>query len=253
MGPGHVTLIRTPPFLFAGIPSGCVTKQTQQELESFRFLSAVCTPTTASRTSTFLLRPIYSVKVRRPRAPRRSDAPPPARSERGSAKSCGDFFPIRFAILVTRTRRQGRSCRVTFAARGLLHRCPKRHIRHVSHSHGGTYFFAVIGVTNNMEQEGGGTEKERLAEARQVVKQQAFYMKRSLDQRNLRDALKHASQMLGELRTSNLGPKVNGLVRVGAMHARAADAAHTLGGTSTCLPRGGKPSGNDSGTAAHTL
>ncbi|KOO22302.1 vacuolar sorting protein 35 [Chrysochromulina tobinii] len=58
-----------------------------------------------------------------------------------------------------------------------------------------------------MEQEGGGTEKERLAEARQVVKQQAFYMKRSLDQRNLRDALKHASQMLGELRTSNLGPK----------------------------------------------
>ena len=111
----------------------------------------------------------------------------------------------------------------------------------------------MSGVTNNMEQEGGGTEKERLAEARQVVKQQAFYMKRSLDQRNLRDALKHASQMLGELRTSNLGPKVNGLVRVGAMHARAADAAHTLGGTSTCLPRGGKPSGNDSGTAAHTL
>lgn len=67
----------------------------------------------------------------------------------------------------------------------------------------------MSGVTNNMEQEGGGTEKERLAEARQVVKQQAFYMKRSLDQRNLRDALKHASQMLGELRTSNLGPKVN--------------------------------------------
>ena len=55
----------------------------------------------------------------------------------------------------------------------------------------------MSGVTNNMEQEGGGTEKERLAEARQVVKQQAFYMKRSLDQRNLRDALKHASQMLG--------------------------------------------------------
>lgn len=78
----------------------------------------------------------------------------------------------------------------------------------------------MSGVTNNMEQEGGGTEKERLAEARQVVKQQAFYMKRSLDQRNLRDALKHASQMLGELRTSNLGPKVNGLVRGGATHAR---------------------------------
>jgi len=58
-----------------------------------------------------------------------------------------------------------------------------------------------------MEGETAGSEKERLAEARQVVKQQAFYMKRSLDQRNLRDALKHAAQMLGELRTSALGPK----------------------------------------------
>ena len=51
------------------------------------------------------------------------------------------------------------------------------------------------------------SEKERLADARQVVKQQAFYMKRALDQRNLRDGLKHASSMLGELRTSALGPK----------------------------------------------
>ena len=51
------------------------------------------------------------------------------------------------------------------------------------------------------------TEKDRLAESRQCVKQQAFYMKRSLDQRSLRDALKHASAMLGELRTSALGPK----------------------------------------------
>ena len=51
------------------------------------------------------------------------------------------------------------------------------------------------------------TEKERLAEARQVVKSQAFYMKRALDQRNLRDGLKHASSMLSELRTSALGPK----------------------------------------------
>ena len=41
----------------------------------------------------------------------------------------------------------------------------------------------------------------------QVVKSQAFYMKRALDQRNLRDGLKHASTMLGELRTSVLGPK----------------------------------------------
>ena len=51
------------------------------------------------------------------------------------------------------------------------------------------------------------SEKDRLAEARQVVKQQAFYMKRALDQRNLRDGLKHAASMLGELRTSALGPK----------------------------------------------
>ena len=42
------------------------------------------------------------------------------------------------------------------------------------------------------------SESERLAEARQVVKSQAFYMKRALDQRNLRDGLKHASSMLGE-------------------------------------------------------
>ena len=42
------------------------------------------------------------------------------------------------------------------------------------------------------------SEKERLAEARQVVKSQAFYMKRALDGRNLRDGLKHASTMLGE-------------------------------------------------------
>ena len=51
------------------------------------------------------------------------------------------------------------------------------------------------------------SEKERLAEARQVVKSQAFYMKRALDGRNLRDGLKHASTMLGELRTGSLGPK----------------------------------------------
>lgn len=126
-----------------------------------------------------------------------------------------------FGILL-KSQEDDRSCR---AARhflfGELLRDPKRHTR-LSRplSHRGTYSFAVSGVTNNMEQEGGGTEKERLAEARQVVKQQAFYMKRSLDQRNLRDALKHASQMLGELRTSNLGPKVNGLVRGGATHAR---------------------------------
>ena len=35
-------------------------------------------------------------------------------------------------------------------------------------------------------------EARRLADAKDVVKKQAFLMKRALDQRNLRDALKHA-------------------------------------------------------------
>ena len=51
------------------------------------------------------------------------------------------------------------------------------------------------------------SESARLGEARQAIKQSAFYMKRALDQRNLRDGLKHAATMLSELRTSALGPK----------------------------------------------
>eukprot|EP00326_Haptolina_ericina_P003151 CAMPEP_0181228236 /NCGR_PEP_ID=MMETSP1096-20121128/33242_1 /TAXON_ID=156174 ORGANISM="Chrysochromulina ericina, Strain CCMP281" /NCGR_SAMPLE_ID=MMETSP1096 /ASSEMBLY_ACC=CAM_ASM_000453 /LENGTH=775 /DNA_ID=CAMNT_0023321751 /DNA_START=31 /DNA_END=2359 /DNA_ORIENTATION=- len=42
-------------------------------------------------------------------------------------------------------------------------------------------------------------EATRLTEARQVVKQQAFQMKRALDQKNLREGLKFAALMLGEL------------------------------------------------------
>ena len=53
----------------------------------------------------------------------------------------------------------------------------------------------------------GDDEAKRLSEAKQIVKQEAFRMKRALDQRNLRDALKHASTMLSELRTSLLGPR----------------------------------------------
>jgi len=53
----------------------------------------------------------------------------------------------------------------------------------------------------------GDDEGKRLSEAKQIVKQEAFRMKRALDQRNLRDALKHASTMLSELRTSLLGPR----------------------------------------------
>eukprot|EP00039_Didymoeca_costata_P001204 m.50570 g.50570 ORF g.50570 m.50570 type:complete len:795 (-) comp10679_c1_seq1:122-2506(-) len=46
-----------------------------------------------------------------------------------------------------------------------------------------------------------------LEEALQVVKVQSFQMKRSLDGTKLMEGLKHASNMLGELRTSLLSPK----------------------------------------------
>jgi len=46
-----------------------------------------------------------------------------------------------------------------------------------------------------------------LVQAKTAVKQQAYYMKRALDQRHLRTALQHAATMLGELRTGALGPK----------------------------------------------
>ena len=41
----------------------------------------------------------------------------------------------------------------------------------------------------------------------QVVREQAFHMKKSLDANNLRDALKFSSTMLGELKTSKLSPR----------------------------------------------
>jgi len=46
-----------------------------------------------------------------------------------------------------------------------------------------------------------------LDEATAVVKEQAFYMKRAIDNDNLREALKHASNMICELRTSQLSPR----------------------------------------------
>lgn len=46
-----------------------------------------------------------------------------------------------------------------------------------------------------------------LESALKVVKNESFEMKRSLDQNELMDALKHAVQMLCELRTSILMPK----------------------------------------------
>lgn len=51
-------------------------------------------------------------------------------------------------------------------------------------------------------------EQEKLLdEALSIVKVQAFQMKRCLDKSKLMDALKHASAMLAELRTSLLSPK----------------------------------------------
>ncbi|XP_028037637.1 vacuolar protein sorting-associated protein 35 isoform X1 [Bombyx mandarina] len=50
-------------------------------------------------------------------------------------------------------------------------------------------------------------QEKLLEEALNIVKVQAFQMKRCLDKSKLMDALKHASTMLGELRTSLLSPK----------------------------------------------
>lgn len=53
-----------------------------------------------------------------------------------------------------------------------------------------------------------GEEQDKLLEeALAVVKVQAFHMKRCLDKAKLMDGLKHASTMLGELRTNLLSPK----------------------------------------------
>ncbi|KAI1890201.1 hypothetical protein AGOR_G00171240 [Albula goreensis] len=50
-------------------------------------------------------------------------------------------------------------------------------------------------------------QEKLLEEAIQAVKVQSFQMKRCLDKSKLMDALKHASNTLGELRTSMLSPK----------------------------------------------
>lgn len=50
-------------------------------------------------------------------------------------------------------------------------------------------------------------QEKLLGESVAIVRSQAFQMKRLLDKSRLNDALKHASLMLGELRTSLLSPK----------------------------------------------
>ncbi|MBZ3872818.1 Vacuolar protein sorting-associated protein 35 [Sciurus carolinensis] len=64
------------------------------------------------------------------------------------------------------------------------------------------------GVVIPTTQQSPQDEQENLLdEAIQVVKVQSFQMKRCLDKKKLMDALKHACNMLGELRTSMLSPK----------------------------------------------
>ena len=59
-----------------------------------------------------------------------------------------------------------------------------------------------------MSGEAPANEQDKLLdEALGVVKVQAFQMKRCLDKGKLMDALKHASNMLAELRTALLSPK----------------------------------------------
>jgi len=50
-------------------------------------------------------------------------------------------------------------------------------------------------------------QRKILEDAKGVVKVEAFYMKRCLDSGKLMDALKHASNLASELRTSLLSPK----------------------------------------------
>merc|ERR1719401_1541540 len=63
--------------------------------------------------------------------------------------------------------------------------------------------------SNSQGYPGGMTDDQDrlLDEAQAVVKEQAFYMKRAIDNDNLREALKHASNLICELRTSLLSPK----------------------------------------------
>merc|ERR1719230_567169 len=55
---------------------------------------------------------------------------------------------------------------------------------------------------------GGADDQDRLLdEASSVVKEQAYFMKRAIESDNLREALKHGSNLICELRTSLLSPK----------------------------------------------
>ena len=50
-------------------------------------------------------------------------------------------------------------------------------------------------------------QDQYLEEARTKVKEQGFYMRRSIESANLRQALIHSARMLNELSTSKLNPR----------------------------------------------
>ncbi|AWP02045.1 Vacuolar protein sorting-associated protein 35 [Scophthalmus maximus] len=87
----------------------------------------------------------------------------------------------------------------------------------ITHTHTHTHTFAktfradLAALSANIDlpttQSPQDEQEKLLDEAVQAVKVQSFQMKRCLDKNKLMDALKHASNMLGELRTSMLSPK----------------------------------------------
>ncbi|KAG8286141.1 Vacuolar protein sorting-associated protein 35 [Homalodisca vitripennis] len=66
------------------------------------------------------------------------------------------------------------------------------------------HMFTTVSMTPRSPED---EQEKLLEEALAIVRVQAFQMKRCLDKVKLMDGLKHASTMLGELRTSLLSPK----------------------------------------------
>jgi vacuolar protein sorting-associated protein 35 len=50
-------------------------------------------------------------------------------------------------------------------------------------------------------------QEKLLEDAKRVVKEQGYFMRKALENASLRDGLKHTATMLSELKTSLLSPK----------------------------------------------
>ena len=50
-------------------------------------------------------------------------------------------------------------------------------------------------------------QEKILEDAKRVVKEQAYFMRKAIEETNLRSALKHSANMVGELRTNFLSPR----------------------------------------------